>query len=234
MLVFLAKYLWDSFFLPEKSITPVEYQYALENKEISAELKKASLHYTDKARYYFFWLQLRYLKKSGVPGAMAELGVYQGETAYLLKLIAPERSLHLFDTFSGFPPQDLLGETGEAATYTSKNFSDVSLQEVKSLFTEFNDVYFYPGYFPDSAKNLDENLKFAFVSIDVDLYKPTLEGLRFFYPKLVKGGVMLIHDYTHKWEGLQKAVNTFLDEVDVASVFIPDRDGTLCIVKLKD
>ena len=37
--------------------------------------------------------------------------------------------------------------------------------------------------------------KFAFVSLDLDLYKPTFEGLRFFYPKMIKGGCVLIHDY---------------------------------------
>ena len=36
---------------------------------------------------------------------------------------------------------------------------------------------------------------FCFVSIDTDLYKPTYVGLSEFYPKLVKGGVIIIHDY---------------------------------------
>ena len=56
---------------------------------------------------------------------------------------------------------------------------------------------FKKGYFPESAHGIDE--KFAFVSLDLDLYKPTLEGLRFFYPKMIKGGnPRLLNLLSHK------------------------------------
>ena len=31
----------------------------------------------------------------------------------------------------------------------------------------------------------------------MDLYKPTLEGLNIFYPKISKGGYLSIHDYNN-------------------------------------
>ena len=37
--------------------------------------------------------------------------------------------------------------------------------------------------------------KFAFVSLDTDLYKPTLAGLEFFWPRMSKGGFIFIHDF---------------------------------------
>ena len=49
--------------------------------------------------------------------------------------------------------------------------------------------------------------KFCFVHLDVDLYKSTIESLRFFFPKMVSGGIILIHDY-HS-DGIQKAIKEF-------------------------
>jgi hypothetical protein len=33
------------------------------------------------------------------------------------------------------------------------------------------------------------------VHIDVDLYQPTLDSIRFFYPRLAPGGIILCDDY---------------------------------------
>ena len=37
--------------------------------------------------------------------------------------------------------------------------------------------------------------QYCFVNLDMDLYQPTYEGLKFFYPRMKKGGVILVHDY---------------------------------------
>ena len=52
--------------------------------------------------------------------------------------------------------------------------------------------------------------KFCFVHLDVDLYKSTIESLRFFFPKMVLGGIILIHDY-HS-DGIQKAIKEFKND----------------------
>ena len=46
----------------------------------------------------------------GVPGDVAELGVYRGDFAVLLNLAFSERRLHLFDTFDGFDERDIAAE----------------------------------------------------------------------------------------------------------------------------
>ena len=46
------------------------------------------------------------------------------------------------------------------------------------------------GFFPKSAEK-ESSECFSFVSLDMDLYKPILEGILFFYPKLDRGGVYL-------------------------------------------
>ena len=44
------------------------------------------------------------------------------------------------------------------------------------------------GLFPVSLTDNHYELKFAFVHIDADLYKPIFDGLEFFYPRLSQGG----------------------------------------------
>ncbi|MDR1267790.1 MAG: TylF/MycF family methyltransferase [Holosporales bacterium] len=48
-------------------------------------------------------------------------------------------------------------------------------------------LVFRKGYFPDTAAS-DADEKFAFVSLDTDLYQPIHAGLEFFYPRLHEGG----------------------------------------------
>jgi O-methyltransferase len=143
----------------------------------------------------------------------------------------PVRTFHLFDTFEGLPSEDLKIETGEAATYSNENFKDTSIAKVRKYVGGDTDkVIIHSGYFPGSAAGL-ENEIFAFVSLDADLYNPTLEGLKFFYPRLSPGGIILIHDYNYKWEGLKKAVDEFCTTIQEVPVLVPDLFGSVMIVK---
>ena len=63
--------------------------------------------------------------------------------------------------------------------------------------------------FPESGREIIEK-SFCFVHLDVDLYKSTIDALRFFFPKMVQGGVILIHDF-HS-DGIQKAFEEFKNE----------------------
>jgi len=67
------------------------------------------------------------------------------------------------------------------------------------------------------------------VHFDVDLYESTLACLRFFYPRMLPGGVMLSHDYSIL-AGVRKAVDEFLDGKPEKPIELP---STQCmIVKL--
>jgi O-methyltransferase len=86
------------------------------------------------------------------------------------------------------------------------------------------------GYFPETAVDTEE--QFAFVSIDVDLYQPIYEGLKFFYPRLVKGGYLFVHDYNHqKFQGAAAAVRRFSDEFAATYLPIPDTAGSAVFIK---
>lgn len=229
VLIFLIKYLWDMFF--GENYEPPAWEKAQKEGRLSPELQKASRNYPDKVRLYNFWLQVQRLEKDTIEGDFAELGVYKGESARLLHLMAPERTLHLFDTFEGFTATDLQPENGEAATYSTKNFADTSVEKVLSVIgSRQSNVKIHAGYFPASTENLG-TIKFALVNLDADLYNPTLAGLEYFYPRLSPGGVIFIHDYNYKWNGLTKAVDEFMATIPEALVFVPDFDSTVMVIK---
>lgn len=227
---FLVWYIWDLFFA--KDYSPVAWQYAKKSGSVSGKLASLEKKYPDKVRFFNFWFQIERLKRDKIPGDFAEAGVYKGESARLIHHMDPGRVFHLFDTFTGFAERDLLNETGEAAEYTTKNFADTDVTTVLKKIGGNDNIILHPGYFPDSVNGL-ANETFALVNLDLDLYVPTKAALEFFYPRLSHGGVIIIHDYNPKWEGICKAVDEFMVGKPESLVVIPDTDGTCMIVKSK-
>lgn len=210
---------------------PPAWENARKEKRLSRELLKVARNYADKVRLYNFWLQLQRINRDEVIGDMAELGVYKGESARLLHLMAPNRTLHLFDTFEGFTGDDLKSETGVATTYSTKDFADTSVNKVlKNIGGNPEKIKIHSGYFPQSADGLSDRV-YSVVNIDADLYNPTKAGLEYFYPRLSPGGVIIVHDYNDKWEGLMKAVDEFVKTIPEQLVLVPDLDSTAMIVK---
>jgi len=141
------------------------------------------------------------------PGAIAEIGVYKGASAYALAETFRDRTLHLFDTFTGMPEND------PAIDHHKKgDFSNTSIEEVKTKLQKFSNVLYYKGLFPASAE-LAKNTLFAFINIDVDLYQSTIDCLNFFYPRLIIGGIISVYDDYNfpNCKGATKAVNEFVE-----------------------
>jgi len=125
-------------------------------------------------------------------GAFAEAGVYRGGTALLLARIAirRRRRLFLFDSFDGLPDAD----TAHDNHYGRGDFR-ARQQDVESLLRDFSEiVQLRPGWMPSTFEGLEDQ-RFSLVHVDVDLYASALECCRFFFPRLVPGGVMVFDDY---------------------------------------
>ena len=150
-------------------------------------------------------------KAQNLQGAVAELGVWRGDTASFINQTFLNDDFYLFDTFEGFDDKDCKIETAKGLSKADeKDFSDTSLEFVKDRMPHLNKCHFIKGYFPQSAKAINDDLIFKFVNIDADLYQPILAGLEHFYPRLVSGGVLLIHDYfNHNYTGAKQAVDEF-------------------------
>lgn len=126
-------------------------------------------------------------------GEYWECGVYKGGSAYLVaEAIAPSKPtvFRLFDTFIGLPtPCEFdTHETGEFAA---------SLVEAAE-FLPFDFIKYHMGRIPDSFIGLEDS-KIAFCHLDLDLYWSTRHAIEFVWPRLMKGGSIVIDDY--EWEG---------------------------------
>jgi len=120
---------------------------------------------------------------SKIKGDIAEVGTYQGGSSKIICEAKGKRALHLFDTFEGLPELSNLDDT----RLVQKGDYPASLVEIKRYLKKYNSVHFYKGLFPYTSGPV-KNKKFSFVNLDVDLYKSTLSGLAFFYPRMSKGG----------------------------------------------
>ena len=152
------------------------------------------------------------IKERGIKGDIAELGVYKGDFAAELNALFPDRTLWLFDTFEGFDKRDaaLDFERGYSRA-AAGDFADTSAEAVLARLPNPERAIIRKGFFPDTAEGVEAG--FAFVSLDADLYAPTLAGLRFFWPRLERGGALLLHDWGGgRFSGVREALARFESE----------------------
>ena len=163
--------------------------------------------------------------------AVAEVGVYKGHFASYLNSVFKNRKIFLFDTFTGFSINDLATEDKYSfSKINSELFSDTTIDVVMKKMRYPKNVVLVKGYFPVSAKSIIQD--FVFVSIDVDLYKPTFSSIEYFYPLIIKGGYLMIHDYhNYNYRGVKKAVDDFCNTKAIYPIPLSDFFGSVLIQK---
>ncbi|MCR4694730.1 MAG: TylF/MycF family methyltransferase [Pseudobutyrivibrio sp.] len=184
----------------------------------------------DYSRLLSFTLNIEKILADGIDGAFAELGVYKGSNAAFMVRYANDtkRKMYLIDTFEGFDEQDLQGVDSQHEV----KFTDTSIRAVKDYCGESENTKYIKGYFPDSITEELFNERFAFVSLDCDLYNPIMAGLEFFWDRMNKGGMIFIHDYSSGYyEGCTLAVDEFCKNNMINVVLMPDKSGTAVLVK---
>lgn len=191
---------------------------------------------SDYFRYRTFEFIAEQIINDGVNGALAELGVFRGLFSAVISSKFPNRNIYLFDTFEGFSKDEGEKElkAGNCDAIFLQSHKDTSVEIMMSNLPYPENAIVCKGFFPESVVDSARTENFAFVSLDVDFEESTLEGLRFFYPRLSTGGFIFIHDYnTHYLKGIKDAVARYECELGfkMKKVPIADRAGTLIITK---
>lgn len=171
-------------------------------------------------------LELVCRRLENVPGAAAELGVYRGFFARCINRLLPDRKLYLFDSFAGFSQDACAPEAFQAA------HRNTAVDKVLSIMPHPENIIVKPGFFPASLEGLEE--RFCLVSLDVDFYQATLDGLRYFWPRLQKGGCLLLHDWgSPKLPEVRKALSDYEAETGsrIPAVPLCDVGGSLLLCK---
>ena len=178
-------------------------------------------------------LELLCAELAEVPGALAELGVYQGSFARCLNALLPERTLYLFDTFSGFDGPEAAYEQAEGRC--TEAFTEAhrrtAVEQVLSLLPHPERAVVRQGLFPETAQGLEAE-RFALVSLDADFERSTYEGLKFFVPRVSPGGYILLHDYnSSRLLGVRAALRRYERDSSRRLPAVPlcDAEGTLVL-----
>ncbi|MCX5646868.1 MAG: class I SAM-dependent methyltransferase [Phycisphaerae bacterium] len=160
-------------------------------------------------------------------GDVAEVGVYRGGSARLLAntLRGSGKTLHLFDTFTGLPPSD-----PKRDIYQEGHFGDTTEDEIARYLADMAYVRIYSGLFPKTGYVI-ASTRFCLVHVDVDIYRSVKDCCEFFYPLLVRGGVIVFDDYGFvKTPGARQAVDEFFSTQIEAPCYLPT--GQAMVVRL--
>lgn len=184
----------------------------------------------DVVRINTLELLAKEIKSNQVKGNCAELGVYQGGFAHLINKNFPNKKLYLFDTFQGFDTRDIKKEVEKKFSDGKQDFSKTTISLVMAGMTNRKNVIIKKGWFPETTSGVEDT--FAFVSIDADLYGPILAGLEYFYPRLEKGGYLMVHDYNNQaYKGAKEAVDEFCEKHSITRIPVCDHSGSVIIAK---
>lgn len=241
-----GKYLFGKPIINPINIKNYDYDFIIITNKFGKEIKKQLIddygvekeniidYYTNN--FYDFRIGILRMvadeiNRKNLKGNVAELGVYLGEFAQYINEEFSKSKLYLFDTFEGFNKEDVNFDKEKGYSISEQgeyNNSDINSVLNKMKYKE--NCIVKKGYFPQTAEGLDES--FIFVSLDVDLYKPTYEGLKYFYPRMVTGGYIFIHDYNNIfYSGVKKALDDYCELKDIKYIPICDLGGSVVIVK---
>jgi hypothetical protein len=148
----------------------------------------------------------RSVDRRGVSGALVDCGVWNGGSTILLGAGAPEREVWAFDSFQGMPepgPEDVGVDPGWSGHVVG---SEAKLREGFARYSGRPErLHVVPGWFEDTlAPAAPEIGDIAVLHVDADWYAPCLLVLETFYPRLRRGGIVLIDDL-RLWEGARRA-----------------------------
>lgn len=129
-------------------------------------------------------------------GVMAEAGVLMGGSARLICEAKGDVPLHLFDVFDTLQvAREIPPGADEAAIRDHFGQTHGNRDQVERLLAPYDAVHLHPGVFPGSVGAELDDTRFSFVHLDMDLPGSTRDGLAFFHPRLVPGGILIGDDY---------------------------------------
>tara|TARA_A100001015_G_scaffold303690_1_gene393744 strand:+ start:1707 stop:2363 length:657 start_codon:yes stop_codon:yes gene_type:complete len=164
-------------------------------------------------------------KTINIPGDIVECGVFKGVSFMFwlkcLKIFSPnsQKKVIGFDMFSGFPKNLKKVEKISAKKYVKnsefKGVDPVKLSKKARKITDDKKFEFVKGDVGKTSKNYvkkNYGFKISLLHLDLDTYNGTKSALVNFFPKLSKGGIVILDEYGSRGWGETEAVDEFLKE----------------------
>lgn len=181
----------------------------------------------DNSRIGKFMAHYELFKKSiDKPGAIIECGVFKGSSlirfaTFRNLLNKKSKKIIGFDMFGKFPETSFGKDQKlrtkfikDAGSYSISKKQLMQIMKRKKLSEKIELVEGdITSTIPKYVKN-NPNLKISFLNLDTDIYEPAVTILEYLYPRIVKGGVLVLDDYG-VFPGETKAVNEYFGKKDI-------------------
>ena len=162
-----------------------------------------------------------------LPGAIVECGIFKGASlarfAMFRELFANSFAKKIigFDIFGKFPETKFQDDKKELNKFVNASggisISKSQLYEVLANKGITEGVELGEGEItktvPEYVKNNPE-LKISLLNLDTDIYEPAVTILENLYPKIVKGGILILDDYS-TFPGETKAVDDYFKDSNI-------------------
>ena len=221
----IVVYLSGFFWFLRKYFLSVEIEYPAKFLENWVTIKKKSSQ--DKERNFTLYQMIKVHNEifKDKKTSVIEFGVDRGGTlTTICKFVKNSTEVFALDSF-GFFADDIKNNVtkydshylGKYKPFTKKTrfkeFNYLSLEEQlnQDLIKKNSKLDIIKCYFPNQIdeKYLEKinSKKYSFVHIDFDLYKPTIEVIKFIKPRLENNAIILFDDYNFiNQEGVKWAV----------------------------
>lgn len=170
-----------------------------------------------------------------IKGDLVECGVGAGSQIAVMKNTCTELGQHAniwaFDSYQGIPMASINDNQQPGIKYftdddyrpdtselVSSGITAHSMENVQNNLTKWcgnlDGFKFVEGWFQDTLP-VTKIKKIALLRLDGDLYDSTKVCLEYLFPKLVKGGILIIDDWA--LPGCKKACMEYFRNVDISS-----------------
>lgn len=195
-------------------------------KAYNAGMEQHDMPDTDIWRYHTNHWAIYHAKR--LKGDFVECGVYRGSITmsnivYIDFKSMKDRKYYLFDTFCGLDAQF---STKDEYGRWEGIYPDCYKFVVNS-FKKYPNVVIVKGIVPISLTQVKID-KVAYLSIDMNAALPELEALKYFWPKLVAGAIVVLDDYGWPTCENQKAMaDEFAASVGAKVLSMPNGQGII-------
>lgn len=186
---------------------------------------------TSLERVYALYQAVIYLEKNKIQGDFVECGVWKGGSmmvvAKTLQLMGNnKRRLVLYDTYKGMSKpgredkrltkaDNLLEKWRKNKMNGYNKWTYSPLSEVKDNMSSTGypakNIIYVKGKVENTIPQTYVSKKIALLRLDTDWYSSTLHELINLYPRLSRGGILIVDDYG-EFSGAQKAVDKYFKE----------------------
>ena len=170
----------------------------------------------------------------GLNGDFVECGVGMGllsrTVVEYIKFNEIDKKFYLFDTYEGIPLSDATNANERANINYLNNihFNHHYDGEVSETFKNFPNVKMIKGRVPNSFQDVALN-EICYISIDMNNAIAEIEAIKYLWPKLVNGGLIVLDHYAYGPEfSTQKiAWDLFASQKKITILTLPTGQGLI-------